>query len=78
MAWAIHLYIGEDQSTYVHGVYCGWPRAVHRRHTTWDWREVTCVNCLGRRAGLAALALKQPETTAPHGPDGDSRDLDKG
>ena len=71
---AIHLYVGDDPGPWLHGggVYCGWPHRVHLRHTTWDWREVTCVNCLGRRAGVTQLALKD---SAKPGPDGDPRPL---
>lgn len=52
-----HLYVGE-YATHVH-VYCGWHQLVHIRHTTWDWKEVTCVHCLGKRWGLTQQALEQ-------------------
>ena len=69
---AIHLYVGDDPGPWLHGggVYCGWPHRVHLRHTTWDWREVTCVNCLSRRDGLTKFAQK----ATPQG-DGDPRPL---
>lgn len=59
---AIHLYTGNDETPpqYSQGrAFCGWPRSVHRRHFTVDWHEVTCVNCLGRRDGLARFAVDQ-------------------
>ena len=76
---AVHLYVGDDPGPWLHGggVYCGWPHRVHLRHTTWDWREVTCMNCLGRRAGATRFAedqVKAERAAAPQG-DGDPRPL---
>lgn len=54
-----HLYVGDDNGPLV-TAFCGW-RKVAIWHTTCDWRRVTCNNCLGRKQGLTAIALRELE-----------------
>ena len=52
----VHLYVGDEQTSLVRAI-CGWRVAI--RHTTWDWKWVTCSMCLGKRDGMTKLALQK-------------------
>jgi len=74
-----HLYVGEDARYVI--PYCQLGRVGIWR-TTWDWRDVTCVRCLGLRAGAGRLAVDQiaaerKPVATPQG-DGDPRPLEAG
>jgi hypothetical protein len=56
----IHLYVGDTTSGLM-TAFCGW--RVSGRHTSPDWRAVTCALCLGRRAGLTAQAVRDSRLT---------------